>query len=460
MKNKKHILLSIIILFIVTLNIFLTYNKKEVLEINNSDIENNAMAILVNGEAQDTIPAKGSANYRVTVNCTKGTASWDYDNWGIIINTIDKGNIKCNVEFNKKNYLRINYMDGLPFLDGPLMPNEIESIEFMTMNVVPSRVLGSWDVSENQDRSIMAWYYDSDSNGKYEVYIGGNGGVIANPDSSHLFDRMNDIKSINLSNLDTSEVTDMSNMFQDTGYNSTVFNLNLGESFDTSNVTSMAYMFSSTGYNSSVFTLNLGDKFDTSNVTDMSAMFYWTGYSSTDFTLDFGDKFDTSNVTSMAYMFDNAGYKSLVFKLDLGDKFDTSNVTNMSQMFSSTGQSSTVFTLSLGDKFDTSNVKTMAYMFVNVGANNANFILNLGNKFNTSKVTNMETMFGYTGYSNPNFTLDLRTFNFDRVSNYTSIFSYSKTSNTAYVKNAADKTWVSEKGFAGTIIDCSSNTCP
>jgi len=69
-------------------------------------------------------------------------------------------------------------------------------------------------------------------------------------------------------------------------------------------------------------------------------------------------------------------------------------------------------------------------------------------------------MFYQTGYNNSNLILNLRTFNFDNVTSYDNIFTDSKTTQTAYIKNATDKTWVSDKGFKGSIIDCSVNTCP
>ena len=466
------------------------------------------------------------------------------------------------------------------FLNGPLVKNTIEKLEFVNSNKVPTDAISSWDVSEQQNGAIMAWYYDNDSNGLYEVYIGQEEGVIANSDSSYLFQNLTYLSSINLANLDTSNVTNMYRMFYSTGYSSTLFTLDLGNKFDTSNVTNMSYMFyetgysstvftldlgslydtykvtnmgsmfRNTGYSSTVFTLDLGSKFDTSKVTDMSYMFASTGSSSTVFTLDLGSKFDTSNVTGMSSMFSMAGYSNTVFTLNLGDKFNTSNVTNMSNMFSLTGRNSTVFTLdlgskfdtskvtgmwnmfyntgysspiftlnlgenfntskvtgmwdmfyntgysslvftlNLGDKFDTSNVTNMGSMFRNTGYSSTVFTLDLGSKFDTSNVTNMGSMFnsaGYNspiftlnlgdkfntlnvgdmssafhsvGYSNPDFMLNLKTFDFYNVYSFTNIFYNSKTTHTAYVKNASDATLVKNKGFAGTVIDCSSNTCP
>jgi len=566
MKKKKYIYFIAVSVFIIMLNIFLMFNQKEVLENIDVVIEKNEMVFIVDGEVQTTVPAKGSGDYDITANCTNGTASWDHDNWGIVINTIDEGNIKCDIEFNEKGTLRIasDIAATGVFLNGPLIKNTIESIEFMTKKTVPIDALGSWDVSENQDKSIMAWYFDSNSNGKYEVYIGGNGEVLANSNSSYLFQNLQYLSSISLSNLNTSNVTDMSfmfyytgfygeftldignqfdtsevinmsymfyrtgyssgfaldlgdkfntskvtnmrGMFVSTGHNSRVFTLDLGDKFDTSKVTDMSYMFYATGSYSNNFTLNLGDKFDTSKVTDMSYMFHGTGFSNIGygnsmFTLDLSDKFDTSNVTNMKYMFAYTGYSSLVFTLDLGDKFDTSkvtnmdsmfaytgynntvftldlgekfntsNVTDMDSMFNSTGYSSTVFTLNLGDKFDTLRVYFMSYMFYSTGYSNPIFTLNLGNKFNTVNVSSMIEMFVDTGSSNLNFILDLRAFDFDFVKQHdefnqpdysgsSGLFNGSKTTHTAYVKNAIDKTWVSDKGFNGSIIDCSATTCP
>ncbi|EPA0857896.1 immunoglobulin-like domain-containing protein [Enterococcus hirae] len=104
---------------------------------------------------------------------------------------------------------------------------------------------------------------------------------------------------------------------------------------DTSNVTDMSYMFFGM---SSVTSLDVSS-FDTSNVTTMSYMFY--GMSSVT-GLDVSN-FDTSNVTTMGYMFKGMGS---VTSLDLS-VFDTSNVTTMQDMFKDTPLAK----LTLGDHF-------------------------------------------------------------------------------------------------------------
>jgi len=325
------------------------------------------------------------------------------------------------------------------FLDGPLVKNTIEKLEFVNSNKVPTDAIGSWDVSEQQNGAIMAWYYDSDANSKYEVYIGQNEGIVANSNSRYLFQNLTYLSSINLANLDTSNVTDMSYMFYYTGFSSTVFTLDLGNQFNTSEVTNMTYMFAYTGRNT-MFTLDLGDEFDTSKVTDMNNMFYETGYSSPVFTLNLGNNFNTSSVTRMDSMFNGTGYSSPVFTLNLGNNFNTSSVTNMSGMFHRAGRSSSIFKLDLGDKFDTSNVKDMSYMFRENGYNSSVFKLDLGDKFNTSKVTDMNNMFQYTGNNSPVFTLDLgNQFDTSNVTNMQSMFAYTGYSNTVFTLNLGDK---------------------
>ena len=264
----------------------------------------------------------------------------------------------------------------------------------------------AWDVSEAQNGSIMAWY-ETNPNGTHKVYIGSNGTMYANPDSSYLFQYIGTSSDCtatetitNIDLLNTSRVNNMSSMFNNTG-RTAMTTLNLGDKFDTSNVTDMNYMFNYTGRDAMV-SLDLGDKFDTSNVTDMSHMFNYTGRDAM-VSLDLGDKFDTSNVTDMSYMFYRTGY-TMMTSLDLGDKFDTSEVTDMSYMFGMTGYTSMI-SLDLGDKFDTSQVTNMTSMFDYAGYG-AMTSLDLGDKFYTSKVTNMYRMFCGTGY-NAMTSLDL-----------------------------------------------------
>ena len=179
----------------------------------------------------------------------------------------------------------------------------ITSIITKNDNIVPKTAVVSWDISEAQDGSVMAYVeknnkvmQDSvnteihstvsrvkdisktiyatpleaiDVTNPYKLTIGGKGGIIANESMMSYFKGFYNMTSIDLSVMDTSEVTDMSSMF-DSCYNLTSLDL---RNFDTSKVTNMSEMFDSCYDLTSLDLRN----FDTSKVTDMSRMFRQCG---------------------------------------------------------------------------------------------------------------------------------------------------------------------------------------
>ena len=276
----------------------------------------------------------------------------------------------------------------------------IKIISFVDLNDYDLEGITTSDYSADLDGSVLAWYDEA----TFTLYIGGYGKIIAGRSLAHAFAGSTDLNRITgLDMLDTSNVTDMEEMFSACGRDSKEFTLDLGDNFDTSNVTNMKMMF----YDCGSLTLDLGNKFDTSKVTNMYGMF--SGCGSRSFTLNLGDKFDTSNVTNMGYMFSYCGGSSKAFTLNLGDKFDTSNVTHMEGMFNYCGRNSRAFALDLGDKFDTSNVTDMRGMFNYCGEYCPSFSIDFGDKFDTSNVTDMSEMF--SNGSKSLTTLDLSTFN-------------------------------------------------
>ena len=298
--------------------------------------------------------------------------------------------------------------------------DEITGVHFVDLTDYDLTDITCSDYSASSDGSVKAWMDGT------ELYIGGYGKIIAGNSLVYAFRTGGKINSITgFEMLDTSNVTDMSQMFQSCGNHSTEFTLDLGNNFNTSNVIRMKDMFYGCGRESTKFTLNLGDNFDTSNVYDMSGLFHNCGYNSTVLALDLGEKFDTSNVINMSDMFNGCGAKSTVFTLDLGEKFDTSNVTNMKSMFRECGYSSTKFTISLGDKFDTSKVTDMSNMFYRFGDESDEFTLDLGDHFDTSNVENMTYMFYACGYRSPVFKLNFgNKFNTSKVTDMSSMFAY------------------------------------
>ena len=117
-------------------------------------------------------------------------------------------------------------------------------------------------------------------------------------------------ETLDVSNLDTSNVKDMSSMFKRC-QNLTTLDVS---NFDTSNVTDMSWMFQ---YCQSLISIDVSN-FNTNQVTDMQAMF---SNCSKLTSLDLSN-FNTSKVTSMTYMF--SGCQSLT-SLDLSN-WDTSNI--------------------------------------------------------------------------------------------------------------------------------------
>ncbi|MGT9032891.1 BspA family leucine-rich repeat surface protein, partial [Enterococcus faecalis] len=211
-----------------------------------------------------------------------------------------------------------------------------------------------------------------------------------------LFQQERTIKSIDLSGLDTSNVTDMGYMFQAASALTSV-NLN---GLNTSNVRQMDYMFST--YASGLTTLDLSS-FDTSKVVTMSNMFASAmGLQTVNLS-----SFNTSSVIQMSYMFD--GCSSLT-NLDISN-FDTSNVQEMRYMFEGCSK---LTSLNLSN-FNTSKVRMMNMMFENCSSLTSVDL----SSFDTSNVQSMQRMFK----NSPGLTkLDLRNFTSNSLTNTSEMF--------------------------------------
>ena len=190
-------------------------------------------------------------------------------------------------------------------------------------NIVPETATESWDVSEAQDGSIMAYVEDDGTgNSTYKLTIGGKGGIIANESMIEYFADFDKMTSIDLSAFDTSEVTDMEEMFASCR---SLTSLDVSK-FDTSQVTYMILMFNNC---SSLTSLDVSN-FDTSKVTDMNCMF---ASCSSLTSLDLRS-FDTSKVTNIGYMFDSC---SKLTKITVSNKWLISSSTDITNMFNSCG---------------------------------------------------------------------------------------------------------------------------
>ena len=206
-----------------------------------------------------------------------------------------------------------HYTGGNYVFDKSISRDYFESINTLNYRDVPPGAIDSWDCSSSGDGSVMCWYKDDDNNGKYELYIGQNGGVKANPNSSYAFHNFRNMELIDLTNFDTTGVTTMASMFDNTGYDSSSFKIIGLENFDTSEVKNMSIMFYRVGY--SATTLDIGDisGWDVSKVTNMKQMFQYFGYSTPVVNIGNLSSWDTSSVTDMSYMFQYAGNSSTTF---------------------------------------------------------------------------------------------------------------------------------------------------
>ena len=334
------------------------------------------------------------------------------------------GKIDVGVETNVITNTESSISSTSKFLNSEVPRQNITTLKVVDNLDIPEGATVV-DVSKNGDNTIKMWYNEADANGNYDITIGSNNTIYANPSStSGLFSNLTNVTSIDLSNMDTSGMTSMSNMFSG---NTSLTNITFGDNFNTANVKSMNSMFDGC---TNLPSLGLS-MFDTSKVTNMNYMFY--GCSSFK-SLDLSN-FNTSNVISMNYMFENC---SSLTSLDLSNfntskvtnmnymfyncnslinlnlsNFNTSKVTNMNAMFNGCSRLASLDLLS----FNTSNVTTMNSMFYNCSSLTT---LDLSN-FNTSKVINMNAMFENCSSLT---SLDLSNFDTSKVTDMGSMFSW------------------------------------
>ena len=183
------------------------------------------------------------------------------------------------------------------------------------------------------------------------------------------------IISVDLSNFNSTLITNLNNMFKGC---SSITNINFSN-FITSKVNNMANIFSEC---SSLRSINVSS-FNTINVENMNSMF--SGCISLE-SLNLSN-FNVIKVKDMAKIFE--GCRALK-SIDLSN-FETTNAENMNSMFS---QCTALESLNLSN-FDTSAVKSMDYMFYNCSSLR---ILDIAN-FNLLQSTINQIFFGLTNLS-------------------------------------------------------------
>ncbi len=322
------------------------------------------------------------------------------------------------------------------------IPAEATEVVF-TDEIAPKDAILT-DVSAHQTESVMAWLDGTTYKVSSQLP---DIKVIANADSSYLFNGCTGLNKIDVNMLDVSSTTNMRNMFAQAGYNAASFELDLS-SWDTSSVTNMRNMFEKTGYKSSSLTINLSG-WNTSKVTTMTYMFAQSGYSADEWNIIGLSEFNTSSVTNFSYMFYRAGYNADNVDLQLS-KWNTSSATTLSRIFEEAGYKAGTFNVSAKNwdlsgitstgwiftyafvnasnvqldlsGWDISNVTSMQYMFSNVGRNANTFYIN-ATDWKTSNVTSMKAVFYETFSSASEYKIDgLATWDTSKVTTMENMF--------------------------------------
>ena len=318
------------------------------------------------------------------------------------------GKIDVGVETNVLTNTESSISSTSKFLNTEVPRQNIKTLKYVDNLNIPEGATVV-DVSKNNDNTIKMWYNEADANGNYDITIGSNNTIYANPSSFELFSNLTNVTSIDLSNMDTSGMTNMSNMFSD---NTSLTNITFGDNFNTANVINMSGMFK----NCTILkTIDLSS-FDTSNATIFASMFMnCQGLQNLDL-----KSFNTSNVERMETMFYNC---SSLTSLDLSS-FNTSNVERMEGMFYNC---SSLTSLDLSN-FNTSKITDMTYMF-----NRCKSLTNINlSSFDTSNVSSLyDTFAGLTSLK----VLDLSSFDTSKVTNMGRMFLNSNNLVTIYVSD-------------------------
>ena len=229
-------------------------------------------------------------------------------------------------------------VQGAEYVNGQYTYRYMQHVDFEDENIVwnnfPENYSEGWGVLYNNDAEQSSNLMCSSINGLPIISM------------RNLYNNKS-ISNVDLSQLNTSQVEDMSYMFANI-YNIEKIDLS---SFETGNVKTMEGMFNCNEAPELVLS-----SFDTSSVTNMKYMFSYSYVIDPDLS-----SFNTSNVTTMEGMF----WSCYSDRLDLSG-FNTSNVTNMNGMFSEM----TLQELDLSS-FDLTNVNQMSGMFVSTFAPNA-----------------------------------------------------------------------------------------
>ena len=272
-------------------------------------------------------------------------------------------------------------------------------------------------VSSSDSKGLIYAWYDNGT-----IYYYSESTIYMNENSTYMFDEMRELYDLEISNINTSSVTNMSFMFNNTGYNADTFELDISN-WNTSNVTDMGFMFNGAGYNADTFELDLSN-FDVSNVTTMYCMLYKAGYKATTWSIGDISGWDVSKVTQTHMLLADTGHNATVWNVGDLSNWNVSSVIDMAWMFYGAGYSATTWSIGDLSEWDVSNVVYINGMFNSAGYSSSTWDIGDISGWNVSNVTQMNGMFSYAAYNADTFELDLSSWDTSKVTNMSYMFHY------------------------------------
>ena len=297
----------------------------------------------------------------------KKRLNWnDYFNHPFLkINNIIK--IKIKVKENDKKGNKFNdiyFLDNTPYMKSLVgFYKENEEITNLNENNV--------EIYINGKNIKFKKYFKPDTEGEYIIKIIFK---IKMKDCSFMFSGCNNIKSIDLTHFDSSNVTNMSYMFSRCHY---IEEINL-DKIKTDNVVDMSYMFNKC---SNLKQIKFSPSINTKNIQNMQCMFQ----SCQNLCEIYFYNFQTNNVVNMRGLFSEC-YKLKSVNLN---SFNTSKVEDMSYMFN---KCTSLETIKFNpETFVSVQTTNMCYMF-----HNCNNLKKIDlSSFNTKNVNFLDHMFLY-----------------------------------------------------------------
>ncbi|MBK0041321.1 BspA family leucine-rich repeat surface protein [Leuconostoc sp. S51] len=311
-------------------------------------------------------------------------------NWGVnrTATTVSMANMFQNT--NALTTLKLTNFSTTNVTD---MSNMFNNSGVLTLDI------SSWDVTKVTNFSYM--FNNATKMERLNLSSWGVDRTATSVNMYAMFRITSALTSLDLTNFKTTNVTNMSYMFQSTG----LMELNLHD-WDVTKVVNFNYMFDNA---LKLKNLNLSNwrSSDSSTSTVMTHMFRQT-VALESLTLT---NFTTTNVTEMSYMF--AGSNVKVLNLHT---WDVSKVIAFPYMFNNMSQLTTL-NLSGWRHNDSSTSTYMTSMFQYTPALKSLILTD----FTTTNVTNMPNMFHSTGLE----SLDLHTWDVSKVGSFQSMFDYS-----------------------------------